>query len=147
MPPLMGNEGDTRVSEGSHLQRPQLLAHPSSLPSRSCPWPFLFNTITHSLSVSLSLCPPPLSLTPDLSISRSVSPSILCISYAYNLCVRPDQMDLPSHQRFIFYFKSKRDTQPIVRDSFCCASNPPPPHRGAGAGRATLMHFYLRQVT
>lgn len=120
----MGNEGDTRVSEGSHLQRPQLLAHPSSLPSRSCPWPFLFNTITHSLSVYLSLCPPHhcLSLPIYLFISPSVRPSILCISYAYNLCVRPDQMDLASHQRFIFYFKSKKDTQLIVKDSFSCAS-------------------------
>lgn len=119
----MGNEGDTRVSEGSHLQRPQLLAHPSSLPSRWCPWPFLFNTITHSLSSSL-FAPPPhcLSLPIYLFISLSVCPSILCISNAYNLYVRPNQMDLASHQRFIFYFKSKRDTQLIVKDSFCCAS-------------------------
>lgn len=38
-------------------------------------------------------------------------------------------MDLPSHQRFIFFFylKSKRDTQLIACDWFRCASTHPPP--------------------
>ena len=125
MPPLMGNEGDTHVRERSHLQGPQLLAHPSSLPSSPCLWPFLFNTIalsplpsplpTHCLSLFLSIYP---------SICLTVCLSVVHISYAYNLYVRPNQMDLPSHKRFIFSFKSKRDMQLIVRDSFCRESGP-----------------------
>lgn len=122
MPPLMGNEGDTHVRERSHLQGPQLLAHPSSLPSSPCLWPFLFNTIAHAPS----LPPRPPSVSRSPSIYLSIGLSVVHISHAYNLCVRPDQMDLPSHQRFIFYFKSKRDMQLIVRDWFCCASSPSP---------------------
>lgn len=116
----MGNEGDTHVRERSHLQGPQLLAHPSSLPSSPCLWPFLFNTIAHSPSPPP--CPP--SVSRSLSIYLSICLSVVHISYAYNLYVRPNQMDLPSHQRFIFYFKSKKDMQLIVRDWFCCASGP-----------------------
>lgn len=60
------------------------------------------------------------SLPPSLSFSRylslSVCLSVIHISYAYNLYVRPNQMDLPLHKRFIFSFKSKRDMQLIVRD-------------------------------
>lgn len=61
----MGNEGDTHVSERSHLRGPQLLAHPSSLPSGSCLCPFLFNNTAHT---HLPL--------PHLSARLSISPAI-----------------------------------------------------------------------
>lgn len=77
----MGNEGDTHVRERSHLQGPQLLANPSSLPSSPCLWPFLFNTIARSPlpTSSPSHC---LSLSIYLFVYLSVCRShFLCISF------------------------------------------------------------------
>lgn len=137
----MGNEGDTHVRERSHLQGPQLLAHSSSLPPSSCLWVFLFNTIA---------CSPTLAPQPTLDVCLSVCLFIyisicLCQSiFTYNLYVRPNQMDLPRHKRFIFPLKCKGDMQLIVRNSFCCASGHLllPPVAGACRARAGVMDFY-----
>lgn len=89
-------------------------------PAHAC-GPF-YLTLLHILPPCLLARP--VSLARSLSIYLSICLSVVHISYAYNLYVRPNQMDLPSHQRFIFYFKSKKDMQLIVRDWFCSASSP-----------------------
>lgn len=130
----MGNEGDTHVRERSHLQGPQLLAHPSSLPSSPCLWPFLFNTIAPAASLS----------THCLSLSIYLS---ICLSFTFPMHIiwmcDPAKWICPHIKDLFFYFKSKRDMQLIVRNSFCHPSNPLPLALVAGACRATVMHFHL----
>lgn len=116
-------------------------------PAHAC-GPF-YLTLLHSLPPSRTPHPPTVSylsmyLSNCLSFCVRFCLSVYLISYAYHLYVQPNQMDLPSHERFIFSFKSKRDMQLIVRDSFYHALPLP---LVAGASRATVMHFYLYQVT
>lgn len=75
----MGNEGDTHVSERSHLRGPQLLAHPFSLPSGSCLCPFLFNNTAHTHTFRYPIYLPDY-LSVQLSICRSYS---ICIIWFY----------------------------------------------------------------
>lgn len=115
-------------------------------PAHAC-GPF-YLTLLHS--------PPPCFPARPLSVSRSiylfiyvtVCLSVVHISYAYNLYVRPNQMDLPPHKRFIFFLqKQKRHAADCKRLVFLPCKQPLPLPLVAGAGRDIVMHFYLHQVT
>jgi len=118
----MGNEGDTHVRERSHLQGPQLLAHPSALPLSSCLCPFLFNTI--ALSSSL----PPYSPSIYLSIYLSCYLLVIHIPYAYNLIVWQNQMDKPSLE--IFFCCKQKNPSDCKAHFSPQVSSPPPFWKG-----------------
>lgn len=138
----MGNEGDTHVRERSHLQGPQLLAHPSSLPSSPSLWPFLFNTVALSAS-PLAHC-----------LSRHLPHRLICTSaslpfsfpmHIIRMCdptkwICPHIKDLYSFF-FLFFLLEKQkghaaDRMRLV--SLCKHPYPNPPSHPvvAGAGKA-----------